>query len=84
LEDGTVWPNPDDPHDVAWRLRYAPSSLTKADRLLAASAMEAYARLIEQPTRARILTVRQIKAEVDRLREAALEALLERIRDGKD
>lgn len=42
-DDGTVWPNPDDPAEVQWRLRYGTPS--KEDLLWAASAASAYREL---------------------------------------
>jgi hypothetical protein len=46
LEDGTVWPNPTRVANVEWTLRYAPEHLTDADRMIAASAMNAYATMV--------------------------------------
>lgn len=42
-EDGTVWPSPDDPAEVGWRLRYGTPS--EIDRLYAASVIHAYREL---------------------------------------
>lgn len=60
----TTWPNPNDPNEVQWRLRYGTPS--KEDLLVAASAMHAYAHLIELPERRRNERVGQIRALVKR------------------
>lgn len=44
-----IEPNSDD-GSAAWKLRYAPESMTKADQLYAASVMNAYAYLICEMT----------------------------------
>ena len=43
LDDGTTWPNPLDPGDVEWTLRYG--APTRAQMLHAASVLAAYRRL---------------------------------------
>lgn len=60
--EGMTWPNPTDPADVQWRLRYGQPS--KADLLVAASFMHAYAHLIDLPQRERNQRVNQIRASV--------------------
>lgn len=60
--DGMTWPNPADPAEVQWRLRYGQPS--KVDLLVAASFMHAYAHLIALPQRERNERVRQIRASV--------------------
>lgn len=57
--DGMTWPNPTDPNEVQWRLRYGQPN--KEDLLVAASFMHAYAHLIELPQRARNQRVSEIK-----------------------
>jgi hypothetical protein len=44
-DDGTVWPDPDDPGEVSWRLRYGTPS--KEDLLWAASVVSAYRELCQ-------------------------------------
>jgi hypothetical protein len=39
LPDGSSWPNPEDPNEVQWRLRYAPD---RGAELTAASYVQAY------------------------------------------
>lgn len=47
LDGGRSFPDPSDPSDVQWRLRYGEP--TKGDLLVAASVMAAYAALCYQP-----------------------------------
>lgn len=61
--EGMTWPNPSDPNGVQWRLRYG--TPTRADQLVAASFMHAYAHLIDMPRREREVRVRQIRAAVE-------------------
>lgn len=42
--EGTTWPNPSDPGEVEWRLRYG--TPTREDLLVAASFMHAYQYLV--------------------------------------
>lgn len=49
--DGMNWPDPRDPDDVQWRLRYG--ELTKADRMWCASVLGAYRQLVDDPQRIR-------------------------------
>lgn len=58
--DGMAWPNPDDPYEIEWRLRYGEP--TKADRLVAASYIAAYRQLIQDSQRVRSDKIRQIRA----------------------
>jgi hypothetical protein len=51
LPNGTTWPNPVDPAEVEWRLRYG--TPTRSDILVAASTMAAYRALVEGPPRLR-------------------------------
>jgi hypothetical protein len=46
-----AWPNPDDPGEVQWRLRY--STPTRSDLLFAASVLAAYSQLVEDSQRVR-------------------------------
>jgi hypothetical protein len=46
-EEGTTFANPNDPNEVAWRLKY--SIPTKSDLMVAASYMECYAYLFTIP-----------------------------------
>lgn len=58
--DGMVWPDPRDPTEVQWRLRYG--DLTRQDRVRAASVLSAYAHLISMPRRLRDKRIRQLRA----------------------
>lgn len=63
--EGMTWPNPQDPDDVQWRLRYGEP--TRADLLAAASVMAAYAHLVSMPRRereSRIAGIRRACREV--------------------
>lgn len=60
--DGMTWPNPTDPHDTQWRLIHAPATLSREDQLRAASAMAAYAALIDMTALRRADVVRGIRA----------------------
>lgn len=57
--DGMTWPNPNDPAEVQWRLRYG--TPCKHDLLAAASFMHAYTHLIDLPQRERNERVAQIR-----------------------
>jgi hypothetical protein len=62
LFDGMCWPNPDDPSDVEWKLRYSRTTLTPAEALIAASMIHAYRQLvlIDSRTRqARVMAIRE-------------------------
>ena len=59
LPDGTTWPNPADPNEVEWRLRYG--NPTREDILAAASVMNAYGHLVFAPERRRREVVRMIR-----------------------
>ena len=60
LDDRTVWPNPADPNEVQWRLRYGTPS--KADLLVAASMMAAYRELAGQTYKRRSQVVSLLRA----------------------
>ena len=57
--DGMVWPNPNDPNEVQWRLRYGKP--TREDILFAASVMSAYSQLVADPQRRRNEKVRGLR-----------------------
>jgi hypothetical protein len=59
--DGMCWPNPDDPNETQWRLRYG--TPTRADLLFAADVMCAYGQLVEDPQRRRNEKVAGIRRE---------------------
>lgn len=61
-ERGTAWPNPLDPNDVQWRLRYAQGSVTKADMMFAASVLSAYRSLHTRPIESAIADLRRMRA----------------------
>jgi hypothetical protein len=60
---GMAWPNPDDPNEVQYRLRYG--SPSKHDLMIAASHMCAYAQLVEDSQRVRNEKVTGIRRERD-------------------
>lgn len=61
LLDGTVWPDPADPHEVEWRLRHTEAS--RGDVLVAAWYMEAYRALVRLTQKRRNEVCRQLKQE---------------------
>ena len=63
--DIMTWPNPDDPSEVEWRLRYTRylgGEVATSDLMVAASYMNAYRALIGLPQRARNARIEQIKS----------------------
>jgi hypothetical protein len=54
-----AWPNPADPGEVEWRLRYG--TPTREDLLWAASTIAAYRHLVDMPQRMRNRRVGQIR-----------------------
>lgn len=73
--DGMTWPNPADPDEVQWRLRYGPQPPSREDLLTAASFMHAYAHLIDLPQRERNERVRQIRQQVLAAAETVVDAV---------
>lgn len=59
LPEKSTWPNPNDPREVQWRLRYGTPS--REDLLFAASTMAAYSYLLGIPQRRRCSVVAQIR-----------------------
>jgi hypothetical protein len=78
--DGMTWPNPTDPRDVQWRLRYG--TPTREDILAAASFMHAYAHLIDLPQRERNQRVSAIRAAARALQDTPASAGETGDRDG--
>jgi hypothetical protein len=62
LFDGMCWPDPTDPRESEWRLRYRPDSITRKDQMALASVMHAYRYLIGLDSRTRQQRVMQIRA----------------------
>lgn len=62
--DGMVWPDPRDPRELEWRLRYAPDSITRADQLALASIVHAYGYLVYLDARTRQKRVMQVREAV--------------------
>ena len=60
--EGTTWPNPNDPREVEWRLRYG--TPTREDLLLAASFIHAYRYLFLTTTAMRNHRITTIKEAV--------------------
>jgi len=62
-EDGSTmtWPNPTDPRELEWRLRYSPDSITRGDEMALASLVHAYGYLIGLDARTRQRRVMQIR-----------------------
>lgn len=69
--DGMTWPNPADPNDVEWALRYGEP--TREQRMVAASFIAAYRQLVADSQRRRNEKARGILRAVGR--EATTEAL---------
>jgi hypothetical protein len=67
-EDGSTmcWPDPTDPRELEWRLRYAPDSITRADQMALASLVSAYAYLISLDSKTRQRRVMQIRSALVR------------------
>jgi hypothetical protein len=64
--DGMTWPNPADPLEVEWSLRYGAPS--REQMLVAASVVAAYRQLVEDPQRIRngkVATLRQALAAAE-------------------
>ncbi len=62
--DVMTWPNPNDPSEVEWRLRFSRMlglEVTSSDRMVAASFMHAYRALVEMPQRERNARISQIR-----------------------
>ena len=59
LPDDTTWPNPHDPNEVQWRLRYG--TPTRSDLLVAAEVMAAYRALVHATSHRRAEVVRHLK-----------------------
>ncbi|QFS94547.1 hypothetical protein FIV07_28295 (plasmid) [Mycobacterium sp. THAF192] len=62
--EGRCWPDPTDPRELAWRLRYVSGELTRRDELVLAAVVEAYSSLVCMDSRTR-------QRRVMALREAA-------------
>lgn len=58
--DGMAWPDPADPREVEWTLRYG--TPTREQVLVAASFIAAYKQLVADPQRARNDNVRRLRA----------------------
>jgi hypothetical protein len=59
------WPDPTDPRELGWRLRYAPDGLTRRDQLVLASIVEAYSSLVCMDSRTRQRRVMQLRDVVE-------------------
>lgn len=57
LDDGTTWPDPGDPGDVQWQLRYG--GPTREQMVFAASVMAAYGRLGLGPRSSQLAALRR-------------------------
>lgn len=55
----TVWPDPNDPDEVEWRLRHG--TPTRSDLLIAASFMHAYRTLVHQKAKWRNEVIVRLK-----------------------
>lgn len=51
LENETTWPDPTALGELAWKLCWAPHTITKEEALLAASVVNAYNSLMTHPSR---------------------------------
>jgi hypothetical protein len=65
-EDWMSWPNPDDPGEVGWRIRYGRPD--HADLMFASDVLGAYAHLFGMPAKTRDARFRQVKAARDSMR----------------
>lgn len=61
FEDGSAWPDPSDPNEIEWCLRYGSPEERETVTMPAASYMAAYRSLIYLPSRRRAEVVRKIK-----------------------
>ncbi len=68
LEDDTVWPLDID-GGVAWKLRYSPEALTRADMLLAASILNVWSQ-VTSPDEPIDPTIKQIRSIRRRMKAA--------------
>ena len=59
LPEGRTFPDPADPNEVQWRLRYG--TPTREDMMAAASVMSAYAALVYMPGRVRDGVIRDLR-----------------------
>jgi arylsulfatase A-like enzyme len=57
--DGTCWPNPLDPNEIEWKLRYGEP--TKAELLQAASFVSAYKQLMHLTQKDVLYSIKKIK-----------------------
>lgn len=64
--DLMAWPDPRDPEDLAWRLRYQQTMHTVHDCHEAAAYIEAYRALISLPQKVRNNRIEQMKAQMKR------------------
>jgi hypothetical protein len=73
LENGTRWPNPQSKeyHDLSWRLRHAPETISAVDAHNIASAMDAYSMLINHPA----YTLKHVQKQVSMIRKAIKEVI---------
>jgi len=60
IED-MCWPDPTDPRELAYRLRYAPAGLGRRDELVLALMVEAYSALVCMDSRTRQRRVMQLR-----------------------
>lgn len=60
-EPGCVmaWPNPSDPHEIGWKLRYG--TLSRPEMMTAAAVIDAYQSLVSMPQRLRNRRIEQIR-----------------------
>lgn len=69
LSDGSSWPRPEierDEESIAWKLTYAPHTLTRGEQLRAASFISSYGYLIVEATDVKARLVRrEIRAALD-------------------
>jgi len=58
----TVWPNPNDPREIEWKLRY--DTPTKEELLIAASYIQAYKSLFNKKEKDILRYIRMIKRKL--------------------
>lgn len=62
IADGSCWPCPGESmNELDWRLRHDPERLTRSDKVMAASIISAYRKLVSLPRVRRDAIVRELR-----------------------
>ena len=60
-----VWPTVgEDVKEIAWKLTHSPSSMTRADQLVAASVISAYCQMVNDTQKKRNMVCKALKQQV--------------------